>query len=1116
MEVGGWLRSLGLAQYEATFREHEIDADVLTELAEGDLQSLGIPLGHRKRLLKAIRALQGEAPQSTPAPLDAPHLAERRQLTVMFCDLVGSTGLAARLDPEDLREVIGAYHRSVAETVRRFDGFVAKYLGDGVLVYFGYPRAHEDDAERAVRAGLDVVAAVERIEAPAGKLEVRIGIATGLVVVGDLVGKGASEEQAVVGETPNLAARLQGLAQPGTVVVPSATRRLLGNICNLRALGQHKLKGFAEPVEAWAVESVSIFESRFELMHSAQLSGFIGREAEIGLLMDRWNLARDGEGQVVLLSGEPGIGKSRIVSELRARLEKEHVASLRFQCSPYYVNSAFYPISDNFERALKLARDETPDAKLDKLEALIVSNYGRPREDVRFIASILSIPCGERYGAVTMTPQKFKNETLRALVDTVEAAARKQPTVMLFEDAHWADPTSLEALDLLVDRVARVPLLMVLTYRPEFQSRWSHYTHVTALTLTRLTQAQSQALVLRLIGGKALPEDLLEQILSKTDGVPLFVEELTKSILESAGLEDAGDHYTYSGDARSLTIPLSLRDSLMSRLDRFTPVKEVAQIGAAIGHSFSYEVIAAVAPLPKPELDQALRQLVASGLAFRQGTPPHAIYSFKHALVRDAAYESLLKSQRQELHDKIAKVIDEGSATADETEPELLAHHYTEARQFEKAIPLWHKAGKAALKRVGLKEAVAHLHKGLDQVAQLPSSAERDGCELDLRTILGMALMGLKGWAAEEVRASLHPALALAHSLRRSDALMPILRGLWTNVLTRGRAAESLGWVKQMLDAAEAYHDHDLLILGHLAAATSHFWLGDLTRTREHADHVLSADSEAYRDHPTDILSNPKTASLGYKARATWMLGYPDQAIEIRDAMESHARQLGRPYDLGWALIVGSLVFDHLCEPEEQRKRAEEAERLGRENSMPFLWRALGPTHAGVALIRQGKLSEGMTLLKAGLAAYEENGGRIANPYNKSVLAEGMSQLGDLDGALRLVDESIAQIERPGWGERWCYAEILRIKGWLLSLKGDTDSAERSYLASLDWARHQQAKSWELRTAMSYARLMREQRRTGEAYELLAPIYARFTEGFGTRDLKDAKALLEELAPVSG
>jgi predicted ATPase len=947
-------------------------------------------------------------------------------------------------------------------------------MGDGVLIYFGYPRAHEDDAERAARAGLDIVASVGMLDTQAiGKLQVRIGIATGLVVVGDLIGEGEAQERGVVGETPNLAARLQALAEPGSVVIAPATHRLLGNLFRLRDLGRHEVKGLAEPVEAWAVEGVSASEGRFEAVRSGRLTGFVGREYELGLLIERWNLARDGEGQVVLFSGEPGIGKSRILSELRGRLEAQHATSLRLHCSPYYVNSAFYPFIDNFERVLRFARDDTAEQKLDRLEALIVGQYGRPREDLRFIAAMLSMPGDERYGAVAMTPQKFKDETLRALVDTVEAIARRQPTVLLFEDAHWADPTTLEVMDLLIHRVTNLPLLIVLTHRPEFSSRWSHYGHVAALTLTKLTRPRSSAMISRLAGGKALPADLVEQILDKTDGVPLFVEELTKSILESADLRDAGDRWEYAGRAGALAIPLTLRDSLMARLDRFAPVKEIGQIGAAIGREFSYELIAAVAQLARPELDDALAQLVESGLAFQQGAVPDAVYTFKHALVQDAAYDSLLRARRQELHAKIAQAIEERWPDTEITEPELLAHHYTEAKLPDKAIPLWQKAGSRALGGMALVEAIAQSNNGLEVVAALPPSAARDGSELDLRTLCGTASMALKGWGAQEVWDSLHPALALANSLHRNDALVPILWGLFRYVQTSGRVAESLRWVTQLMNAAETYGDPDLLIVGHSAALNAHFWLGDPIKTREHADRVLALYCEERHGHLAGILNHdPKTFSLGLSAQLTWMLGYPEQAARIGDAAHDHARGRGHPFDLGWAPTIGAEVFDYLREPDELLTRVEEGDRVARENSLFFLTECLVAIYSAMALIRKGQTAEGMALLESGLAVWEERGSRVHSPYWKSMLAECMAQLGDLEAALDLIDEAIAQIERPGWEERQCYAETLRIKGWLLSLKGDPAAAERAYIASLDWARQQQAKSWELRTATSYARLL--------------------------------------------
>ena len=962
---------------------------------------------------------------------------ERRQLTVMFCDLVGSTALSEKLDPEELRSLLHAYRTLCGDVIARYDGFVARYVGDGILTYFGWPTAHEEDAERAVRAALEIVHTVKRASSTED-LSVRIGIATGPVVVGEQAGAG-DQSKLAVGSTPNLAARLQGLATADQIVIATSTRRLVGNAFELTDLGEHDLKGIAEPVHAWRVERALVTESRFDASRGdSALTPLVGREEELDLLLRRWSQAKDGEGQVVLLSGEPGIGKSRILSTLRERLEAQGVQALRFQCSPYYVNSAFWPIIDNFERTLKFTRDETADAKLDKLEALIVTHYGRPLADVRFVASILSIPCEQRYGALPMTPQKHKDETLRTLVDITEAAARQQPSVMLFEDAHWADPTTLEVLDLLIDRVRTVPLLVVLTHRPEFQSRWSGQGHVGALNLSKLTRTQSAAMVSALAGGKALPGALLEQILTRTDGVPLFVEELTKSILESGELTEAADHYEYGGSARAVTIPATLRDSLMARLDRFMPVKEIAQIGAAIGREFSYELIAAVAPMPQAQLDDALVQLCTSGLAFRRGTPPDAVYTFKHALVQDAAYDSLLKSRRQELHGKIARVIEQRFPNIKTTEPEVLAHHLTAAGLAEAAIPLWQAAGELALKRMALTEAISHLNQGLELVSTLPWSSQRDASELGLRSRLGPAWLALKGWAAPEVWTSLHPALALAKSLERNDALLPIFSGLTFNVLTQGRVAEALPWVEEMLDIARATGDADLLIVGHALACSCYCFAGEHTKVLEHADKVLDLYDDEKHRHLADILyHDPKTVAGIFASISTWILGYPDRALRLNDEKDAHARRRGHPFDLGFALTTGAHEFDHRFTHEDLRKRAEECERLGRENSLPVLWARLAPVAHGLALIREGKVAEGIAPLKAGIAFWEASGGNARNLTFKAFLAEAMALTGDLDNALHLIDEQIAQIERPGWEERLHYAEILRLKGWMLSLKGD-------------------------------------------------------------------------------
>jgi class 3 adenylate cyclase/tetratricopeptide (TPR) repeat protein len=1113
-----WLKTAGLEQYTSVFVENEIDFDALRLLSDNDLQDLGLSLGSRRKLLNAIAQLNGAA-SSTFYIQDRAHSAkpaessrtsgegERRQLTVLFCDLVGFTELANRVDPELLQRIIRSYEDTCALCISRYEGHIFQRLGDGIVAFFGYPHAHEDEAERAIRSALKIIDSLSNLDVPdVGHLAVRIGIATGVVVV-------SPGEKGAVGDTMNLAARLQGIAQPGSIVVSERVHRLAAGSFDFEGLSEQTLKGIEHPIRAYRILEVSQAASRFDAATQEELTPLVGREQEIGLLLERWALAQNGEGQVVLLSGEPGIGKSRMLSELRGRLESQGAQTLRFQCSPYHVNSAFWPSIDNIERALRFGRDETPESKLDKLEELIVTHYGRPLNDVRFIAEILSLPFEARYGALTLTPQKHKDETLRALVDMAEAAARKQLSVMLFEDVHWSDPTTLEVLDLLIDRVRTIPLLIVLTHRPEFQPEWTGHGHLMALNLSKLTRAQGTAMVYRLTGGKALPPDLLEQIVSKADGVPLFAEELTKSILESGELKDAGDHYDYAGSARSITIPATLRDSLMARLDRFTPVKEIAQIGAAIGREFSYELIAAVAPHVKAELNRALKQLTESGLAFRRGTPPEASYVFKHALVQDAAYDSLLKSRRHTLHARIAQVIDQQFPTTKDTAPELLAYHLTAAGEAEAAIPFWQKAGTLAIQRLALKEAISHLNRGMEIIGTLPQSVERDGKELDLRTPLGTAWMALKGWTAPEVWASFHPALGLAKSLGRHEALVPIYYGLWASVITQGQLAQALAWVNEMLATAKASGDLDLLIVGHSAACTTYYWRGEFISSREHADRVLALYSEEKHHHLADIMNvDPKTYVGLYASLGTWMLGYPDRAVQESDAKDTNARRRNHPFDMGYALTIGALLWDFRCEPERLLTCAEAAERLGRAHSLPFVSEVLAQLFKGLAWLRGGRLEEGIPQLRNATESWTAGGASAVVPLLRATLAEGIAHNGDLDGGLSLIEESLAQIAQPGWEERSHLAEVLRLKAWMLQQQGKLAAAEENYLASLNVGHEQQAKSWELRTSTSLARLWQAQGKLKAAYDMLAPVYEWFTEGLDTHDLKQAKTLLDELS----
>ncbi|HET6161573.1 MAG TPA: AAA family ATPase [Dongiaceae bacterium] len=730
MDIVAWLRGLGLEQYEQAFRDNAITDEILPKLTADDLKDVGVTVvGHRRKMLEAIAALHGgdqavplsatgiyAAPTPDPQSAPSPMQAERRHLTVMFVDLVGSTALAHRLDPEEMGKVLRAYQDAVAGVVTRFEGHVAKFMGDGVLAYFGWPKAHEDESERAVRAGLAITKAVAGLAVPAGTaLVTRIGIATGLVVVGDLVGKGAAQEEAVVGETPNLAARLQQLAQPGAVVISEQTRRLIGGLFEVQEVAAHTLRGFPELLQAYRVIGEGQAEGRFEALHGADLAPLVGRTQELALLLERWERAKGGEGQAVLLTGEPGIGKSRLLRALREHLANELYLPLSHYCSPFHQTSALRPVIDLLERAAQFARDDAPQQKLDKLEALLAQGTKDVTEASPLIAALLSIPADDRYPPLGISPQRQKERTLEVLLDQLAGLGRKDPVLALYEDVHWADPTTLELLDLVVDRVRTLPILAVITFRPEFTLRWIDHAHVTLLSLSRLGRRQGEAMVEHLTGGKALPLEVLEQIVDRTDGVPLFVEELTKAVLELGLLKEEAGSYALAGPLPLLAIPSTLQDSLMARLDRLAPVREVAQIGSVIGREFSHELVAAVTELPDAELNDTLAQLVTTGLVFRRGAPTQTSYIFKHALVQDAAYNSLLISRRQQLHARIAQVLEERFLTTAVAEPEVLAHHFSQAGLVEKAVEYYEQAGRRAIARSAVSEA-------------LPSSAGRSTC----------------------------------------------------------------------------------------------------------------------------------------------------------------------------------------------------------------------------------------------------------------------------------------------------------------------------------------------------------------------------------------------------
>ena len=872
MDVAAWLRGLGLERYETAFRDHEIDWVVLPQLTSADLKEIGVvAIGHRRMLLGAIAAIG--------ATVTAACEAERRQLTVMFCDLVGSTQLAARLDPEDFREVITAYHRAVADVVGGFDGFVAKYMGDGVLAYFGYPRAHEDDAEHAVRAGLGAIEAVGCLDVKSVKLQARVGIATGLVVVGDLIGEGSAQEQSVVGETPNLAARLQALADPDAVVIAAATRRLVADLFEYRDLGTVDIKGLADSVPAWQVLRPSAVASRFEALRGSALTGVVGRDEEIDLLLRRWARAKRGEGQVVLVSGEPGYGKSRIAAALEERIQVEPYLRQCFFCSPYRQDSALYPFIDQIGRAAGFAPDDPPAAKLAKLETLLARG-ATPDEDVALIADLLSMPSSKRHPLPDLSARRKKERTLEALIDRLNSLARRRPVVVIFEDAHWIDPTSRELLDLSVERVRNLRVLLIVTFRPEFQAFWTGQPHVTTLVLNRLDRHAQSALVEQIAGGKALPNEVVGQIVERTDGVPLFIEELTKSVLESGLLRAEEGRYVLDRPLPPLAIPTSLHASLMARLDRLASVRQVAQIGAAFGRWFRYTSLRAVSRLPEDELQASLGRLVAAELVFQSGIPPYAVYTFKHALVQEAAYGTLLRNARQQLHGRIAEALEANSPELMDSQPELFARHYTEAGLFEKSITYWGKAGHRSATRSTMAEAAAQLQKGLDQLALLPDTPERQRQELEFWSTLGSVLSAVKGFAAWETGRAYARAREFWERLGSPAEFLQVPYGLARYHMHHGELDKALRVDEDLLRLSRQRSDSGGFVLGHFSSGRNLMRSGRFTSSRSHLEEALALyDPISHRALVHQIGFHSHVISQAVLGNVFLCLGYPKSGI---------------------------------------------------------------------------------------------------------------------------------------------------------------------------------------------------------------------------------------------
>ena len=1071
--------------------------------------------------------LEATLPLLAPAPAaSAPPEAERRQLTVLFCDLVDSTALSSQLDPEDLREVVRAYQDTCAKVIARFEGHIAQYLGDGLLVYFGYPQAHEDDAQRAVRAGLGILEAMgplnERLgQERVGPLAVRLGIHTGLVVVGD-VGGGARQEQLALGETPNIAARLQTIAAPNTLVISATTFQLLGGFFACQPLGTPPLKGQAQPLAVYRVLYESMARSRLEAVGSTGWTPLVGRAQEIGLLQERWAQVKDGSGQVVLLSGEAGIGKSRLVQVLQDHVGTEPQAWLTpCQCSPYHQHTALYPMIALLEQVvLRFDREESPPQKLRKLEGHLVQ-YGLPLgETVPLLAALLSLPLPPDYAPLTMAPAQQKQQTLHALLTIVLRLAAQQPVLFVMEDLHWVDPSTLEFLSLLVDQGPTARILALWTFRPDFSPPWTGRSHLTQVTLPRLPRQQAMTMAARVAHGKALPAEVVEQVVAKTDGVPLFVEELTKMVLESGLLQEREDCYELTGPLPPLAIPTTLHDSLMARLDRLATVKGLAQLGATLGREFAYELLQAVAPWDEATLRRGLQQLVEAEFLYQQGLPPQATYLFKHALIQEAAYQSLLKNTRQQYHQRIAQVLEARFPELCETQPELLAHHLTEAGLHEQAIGYWQQAGQRAVERSANLEAVAHLTKGLEVLATLPDTPERAQQELVMQTILGPALVITKGNAAPEVLRAYARARELCQQVGETPHLFQVLRGLWVFYLHRVelRTARELG--EHLLTLAQQIDDPALRLEAHYALGNTLNYLGEFAAAQAHlAQGIALYDPQRHRAHAVRYGQDPGVVCRAYAGVTLWHLGYPAQALQMSHEALTLAQEVAHPFSQGMALFFAAWVHQCRRAGHLTQERAEAVIALGAEQGAT-VFSAAGTIFRGWALAQrapapgagQGQKEEGIAQMQQGLAAWRATGAKVFQPYGLALLAAASAQGGQPETGLTLLAEALAVLNDTG--ERRHEAELYRLKGEVLQACSaeDDGEAETCFQQALAVARQQQAKSWELRAAMSLSRLWQRQGKQTEARALLAPIYGWFTEGFDTADLQEAQALLEELA----
>jgi class 3 adenylate cyclase/tetratricopeptide (TPR) repeat protein len=1108
MDVVDWLRQIGLEQYAGLFAEHEISAEILPNLTAEDLKDLGITsVGHRRRLLVAVHALRTPAVTHddrasasaliAETALDrgtAPSVSgERRQITVLFCDIVGSTPLSTQLDPEEMREILSRYQINVAAAVAAMGGYVAHVVGDGLMAYFGWPNPDEAHAESAVRAAVKIVDTTRT-----HRLSIRVGIASGLVVIGDLLGVGAVKELLAVGETLNLAARLQTVAEPDTIVVSDTTHGQVCLLFDMEDLGHIDLKGFSTPQRVWHVRRETVLSGRSEALFAGTLAPIVDREEEQEFLLRRWRQAVSGDGCVVLLSGEPGIGKSRLLAVLEERLADQSHFSLRYFCSPHHMDDTLYPVVTRWEHELGFARNDAPDDRLRKLEAIVEAKRFDAK-DIPLLAALLSVPLNSRYPRLDLSPQRQKEKTFDMLVRRIESLARVRPVLILVEDAHWADSTTLELLDAAIDGLAGLPVLRIVSFRPEFIAPWIGRPNVTLLTLARLDRHWSAALLAQVAAQQVLPPALRERVIQQTDGIPLFIEEMTKAVLEAREQPTSSETFT---------VPRTLQGSLMARLDRLPAAKQVAQLGAVIGRNFSYPMLVAIANLAEPLLAQGLNELVVSGLAFQRGTGSDATFAFKHALVRDVAYESLLRRRRAEIHASFVAAVETDHALGI-VEPTVLGHHCAKAGLIAKAACYYRLAGERSAERAGLAETRNHLERGLQFARSLAEGNDRRLLEAELLIALGRLLMALKGQSDPEARDLFERAVGVCRDLGDPVMLARALFALGAIEMSRGELQSVQTISDNLLNLARFHQDPRVAIAGHLRRGILTFYQGRLDSARDSLSQVLHLCSNGNQILPDfAITSAPDVAAAVYLANTLAHLGYPERAIGHAERAVERARSLGvASLAYSMALSTSARAFQALGDEVRCRLEAETLVTVAMEHGFPQ-YLALGRCILGWLTARRSDVLGGLSMLSEALAALQALGSQREAAYVAGLMGDALAWAGRRSEAISLLDTTLLKTAQSGSAA--FDAAIHCRKGMVLATGSGAElaAAELELARAIEIARSQSAKLFELRSCTCLARLWSTQGRHADARDLLQPVYDWFTEGPMLPDLREASEFL--------